>query len=341
MAASTEIMKYQVLPAVAANIAGVRHGQMFIAEEVFPPVRVDAEEFRRELDDNAGLLDVPNMERAMDADSAEVDMDQDFTDEVLTEISVKTKIDKRKIRAYAYRVTAGGSAGMSAEERLITRRAMKLEKIAQINKEKRAAAIAFATGSYDSTLRATDVDWDSADLVDKVEAARWGVHDMFGVLPDTLVLGKIALRQALTNGLLIDRIEGAGTAADPAMIGLDTLAKILRVQRVIPASAVSQAKAAPGAAGASTNLWTPDVAALIYTGFDLRDPILNKLDEDNDVFPVFGRTYYANVPETGVRFNVAQWDSPNGKIRYVEVTEFADPKQIMKAGYLWTDTDQA
>jgi len=131
-----------------------------------------------------------------------------------------------------------------------------------------------------------------------------------------------------------------GTPADPALIGLDTLAKMFRVARVLPASAVTQVKASPGAAGTSTSIWTEDVAAALYTGMDLRDPELGVIDEDDDVAPVFGRTYFANVPETGVRFNVGRWGSPNGKLQYIEVTEFADPKQVIKAGAIWTNTDQ-
>jgi len=346
MAASTEIGKYQLLPAVAANVAGVRHGQRFICEEIFPPLQVDAEEFRRELDGNEGMLDIPNLERAMDADSAEVDMDTDFVDESLSEISVKTKVDYRKIRAAQHadilkRAMGSTGIGLSSEERLIQRRAIKLSKICAIHKEKRAAAIAFATGSYESALRETAIDWDSADLISEIEEKRWLVHDMFGVFFDTIVLGKTALKSVLSNATLLDRIEMGGTPADPALIGLDTIAKMFRVARVLPASAVTQAKALPGAAGASTDIWTPDVAIAIYTGLDLRDPVLGAIDEDDDVAPVFGRTYYANVPETGVRFNVGRWATPNNKIHYVEVTEFADPKQVLKAGAIWTNTDQA
>jgi len=341
MAASTEIGKYQLLPAIAANVAGVRHGQRFICEEIFAPLLVDAEEFRREVDGNEGMLDIANLERAMDADSAEVDMDTDYTDESLGEISVKTKIDYRKIKAaqradLLKRAMGATASGLSSEERLIQRRAIKLSRICQIHKEKRAAAIAFTDTNYDSTLRESSIDWGADDLISEVEEKRWLVHDMFGVFFDTLVLGKTALKKALSNANLLERIEGAGTAADPALIGLDTLAKMFRVPRVLPASAVTQVKATPGNAGASTDIWTADTAAALYTGLDLVDPELGRIDEDDDVAPVFGRTYYANVPETGVRFNVVRWVSPNGKIHWVEVTEFADPKQVMQAGAIWT-----
>lgn len=330
----------QLQSVVAGHVAGTGWGQQFIAEEAFALVNTYGEKFGYETWGNEGLEDVGDAIRAINADTQTVDPPKNsYVEDSLDEYALQTKIDKRLINNARVndrlRAASGASIeGMSGEDRLRVGRARRLHYNNQIQKEKAAAAIAFVPASFLAALHygagggQAAIDFAAAGLIKKIAEAKRAVTRLFGFEPDTFILGYTKFLDLWNNSDVLARITGGASNANPAIVNHQLLAQLFGVKRFLVGSAVTQALAEPGEAPtAATDLWTPTTASLIYTG---------EAETADTSSPAFGKMFYMDVPETGVRYDVRTWDSDNGKLEFLEATEFAKPKLIMKAGAIFT-----
>lgn len=328
----SEIMKYQVQKAVAGAAAGVKHATNFIAEEVAPPANTGAEEFSYPTYSNEGMLDEETL-REMDAEGDYVPTDAGWVDAKLDEHSKGSKIDIRKIRAAELqdklRAASGNfGAGLSAVDRLRLARTRALMGIIARQKEKRVAAIVQNALNHFSGA-ATNLDFTAATILKDIETARKPVEDAHGVRLNCFILGYSHRQDLINNPVILERIEGGSTLENPAIVNDALLAKIFEVEKLLTPRAVTQTKAAPGAAPAtSTPIWDIAKSELIFSDFGAA--------VDDLATPTFLRLFYADCPETGVPQNVVTWRSQNGKIEFIEVTEFFRPSFIMNAGCQFT-----
>lgn len=339
-----DIGERQIQPTVASLLAGVRWGQKFIAERAFAPVDVGGEEFEYETYDNSGLEDPGDDARAMGGATPEVDLPKGSKkSDKLEEYARYAKLDYRQLNAARtadkIRPMVGG---MSREERLRFRAAKRVQHNLEILKEKKVAAIAFGASNYDSDLQITNVNFATADLIDIFYRDKTIVNRRWAVAPDTLIVGELTWRLILKNTTILDRVTGGANNISPAEVNQKLVAQLLGLQQILVGTAITQTKADPGERGTPTVLWTDDAAALVYSGvsgFDeFGDPLFEDTDESTQEF---GKLFYMNVPETGVRYDVRTYDLfNNGKVEAVEGTEFHLAKKICPCGVHYANTDQ-
>lgn len=333
----------QLQSVVSGHVAGTNWGQAFITEDILPGVNVGAEKFGYEVWGNEGLEDVGSTaKRAINGDTKTVDPPKNsYVEDTLDEWALNTRLDKRVIHNAEVNerlrgVTGPGSDGLSAVDRLRVRRANRLKYNIAIQKEKAAATILFGTGNYVSGLwygtggGSSAVDFTATGILSKIMIAKDAVAQRYGFEPDTLILGRQKFIDLWNNSDVVARITGGSTTANPAIVNFDLLAALFGVKRLVVGRAVSQTQVDPGDTGASTtstSLWTSTTAALIYSGeFDMAD----------ESSPAFAKQFYMDAPTTNTRNEVATWDSENGKLEYLEYTEFFKLVQVCKAGAIFT-----
>jgi hypothetical protein len=138
----------------------------------------------------------------------------------------------------------------------------------------------------------------------------------------------------MKNPDFLERVTGGATTDKVALVTEDLIARVLDVRRVKVGKAVMQTlSATPSVPGTPTDLWTPNNAALIYTG---------EFETSDLASPAFGKIFYDIVPETGVRYAAWTWldDEPN-TVEWSKAAEYFVAGQVMKSGYLWTNTTQS
>lgn len=335
----TEIGNRQIQSVIAGLVAGAGWGQSFIAEQALPPVNTYGENFIYETWGNEGLEDVGSAKRGLNASTKELDPPKNSSvSATLDEYALQTKIDYRVKDAAEIqdklRSAFAPAEGMSAVDRLRYGRALRLQYAIQIQKEKAAATLLFtntnyqAAISYGAGLGLAAVDFTAAGLIGKVQTAKRAVARLYGFEPDTFVLGYQKFLDLWVNTDVLARITGGANNTNPAVVNFELLAALFGVKRFLVGSAISQSIEAPGTdPTAATDLWTTTTAALVYTG-EFATADLSS--------PAFGKTFYKDVPETGVRYDVRTWNSDNNKLEFLEATEFFKIAQVMKAGVIFT-----
>lgn len=333
----TEVTGGQMQPVIASHVAGIPWGNQFIGEEILPPVNTYGEQFMYETYDNSGLVDQGSTARGLNAESKVLTRAQSSTvTKTLTEYSAKIPCDYRLIEAARVQdsIRPRPADGLSSVDRLRLGNARIIQFNNAIQKEKAAASVVFTTSGYDSGLRVTNnsVDFAATGIINTIQLAKRAVAKAYGFEPDTLVLGFTKYLNLLANADILARVTGGATNANPADVNLDLIAQILGVRRIKVGKAVTQTLSVPTAdaaptPGTQTDLWTATTAALIYTG---------EFDSHDLASPAFGKSFYMNVPETGVRYAVKTWMNDEGNIEWIKASEFWLPAKVMAAGYIWS-----
>jgi len=334
----SEVGNYQVQSVISGLASGVTFGQDFIAEAALPLANVGAEEFVHEKFDNSAMLDIDTRRALNEETPNTVPFGQTSVEAKLEEHAMATKIDYRLLNAAANRdrmASATGAVGLSGVDRLRLQRSLIPMYNIKVQLEKAAAALLFTNTSYASALRVTNVDFGGSTIIFDLQEKFNTVRESYGKKPNVGILGWTAYTDLINNAAIINRIDGGATASDPAMVNEAMLARILGVEKILVGTAGTQTKADPGEVGTFTSLWTKDVAAFYYADL-ASDP-----EAGNVATPSFGRIAYMNVPETGVRQSIRTWMSPNGKIEFLEVTEFHKVIAQMTCGVHFANTDQA
>jgi hypothetical protein len=305
---------------VSGLVVGVGGSQNFVAEQALPVVDAGSENFTYRTAANEALLDHGTDEtlRGVGADPNRISLAFSTGTGILDEHMLEAKIDYREIEAATEK---GGQNAIN----LRLRYAATLRDNIQIGKEKAVADVVFAAGNY-SGRTASNVNFGTdTDIRDKVIAQKDARAQASGFVPNTLLVGQITHRMLLKNPAILDAIKYSRGGITTAQL----IAEFLEVDQYLVGTAVSQAKAAPGAAGAATSIWTGDVAALYYVNRGLSD--------SNN--PSFGYLFTKNYDETGGRAIVKTWQQ--GIFEHMVYGERFKPYATFTAsGYLWTNTDQ-
>lgn len=329
----TQVDNRQIQSKIAGHVAGTNWYQGFIAEEVLLPADAGAEKFIYETRGNEGLQDVNGGKRAPGGDTARIDPPENATQEAkLDEYAFETTYDYRYKNAdeVADQLGAPLVNGLSTVERRRLSRAMDLKLKIQVKKEKAAASLVFGTSNYESALwygtggGQSAIDFGATGIIESIASAKRAVARLCGFEPDTLTLGYTKWLDLFGNADILARITGGANNAQPAAVNQQLVAQLLGIKKLVVASPVTQASAAPAATPSSaTDIWTATSAALTYSGHGI---------EQDTASPAFGKMFYTVVPGTQVRYDVRTWTSGNGKLEHIEVTEFFAALQTMKAG---------
>lgn len=334
MGIQTEVSNAQLQPSIAADVVGASWDQTFIAEDIIPSVDTGSQRFIYERWDNAGLIDQGKTKRGLHAHSKVLrPAANDTVEAQLEEASAKIPLDVNLIAAAQTQdnIRSVPAKGMSAVDRLRASRARIIKYNNLIQKEKDVAEVVFTATNYDTNLKTTALSFKTCKVSD-IKDAMNDVRRTYGFMPDTFVLGWDARISFDQNSNFLDRITGGSTNANPATVSDELLAQLLGVKRIKVGLAMSQTKAAAGAAGTPTDLWTADSAALIYTG---------EFEQADLATPAFAKQFFMNVPETGLRYAVWSWmDAEPNTVEWQKAAEFYLVKQTMPAGYHFTNADQ-
>lgn len=331
------LLQPQLVPGLIA--VGPGWDQPFIGELALPPTPVMSQRFFYETWGNEGLVDEGKTKRALHTRSKILTPPETGTKEgYLVEYSSKIPLDVQILQADqdAERLYPTG-AGLSRVDRRRQSYMKKLVFNERIQREKEAAALIFDADKFATGLKTTSLSFRTCTITDLKDAMR-DVQKRTGFLPDTFVLGHKARTSFDNNEKFLDRINGGATAADPAVVTDTLLGNLISLipgkpVRLLVGMPVIQPKAAPGElASTSTPLWTEDSAALIYVGNT--QPV-------DDSEPCFGKTFYMNVPMTGLRFAAWSWmdDEPN-TVEWQKIAEYRLVAQTMQAGYHFGNADQ-
>jgi hypothetical protein len=257
----------------------------------------------------------------------------------LEEYALETTIDYREIQAAEDRdKLAGGQGvgpnGLNSADNLRLAYGSNVDLKIQIEKEIDAATLLFAGSSYLSTLwygsggGNAAVDFTTTGIINNIFTVKRAVARQCGFEPDTFVLGWTKYQNLMVNSEILARVTGGSTNANPATVNLQLLASLFGVAKLIVTPAVTQAPAAAGSTGTPTDIWTSTTAALIYSGQGRTPSVAS---------PAFCKMFMRNVPQTGVRKDVRNWMSLNGKLEHLEVTEFSLPAvTFQSAGAIFT-----
>jgi hypothetical protein len=340
----------QHFPVIANLVVGVGSNQEYIADLIAPGIDTEGGfEFEYDLVDNSAVVPANPAEakRGLKAPTRTITQPEESTkkDEVVEwALNAETDINEiegDRARDRANPVPAGR---MSHEERRYKRLAGKLYSNLKILKEQATAAKVFHLSGYDAALRnpnpvnfagEADIVTMMLDLARDVDR-RW-LHPI-----DTLILGWDSMISLLKNDAIRDLISGGATIENPALADLKLLAKAFHIPQVVLGKAVAQTQAVPGAPGVPTDLWKPNAAAMIHTGMDgfdeEGDPDFDMHDESTSAFV---KRFYRNVPQEigGGPLSVMAYYSLNGKIRYLEATEYWKLVQVSQCGYYWDNTN--
>lgn len=343
-------------PVIANLVVGVRTNQNFIADKVAPAFDIGGGlEFEYDLVDNSAMVpEKPeDAHRGLRGETRSIDQPEEGTKkDSVREWALKAEIDINETEADRGRDRANPApAGrMSHEERRMKRLAHKLYYNLKVLKEQATAAKTFTLNAFDAALRDPNPAnfAGSANILEMFLDAGRLVQRKWGVRPDTLTLGWDAMVDLIAkNSVIRDLVSGGATVTDPALVDLSLLARAFKVAQVVVGEAVIQTLAVPGKAGAPTDLWKPNAASLTYTGFigvdEDGDPDFGEVDESS---PAFAKRAFRNVPDTSVPLDVMTYQSPNGKITYVEATEYwkvfrCAAENTGGAGFFWDNTNAA
>jgi hypothetical protein len=328
-----EVGTGQLQPVIASMVAGTHWGQQFIAEQVLPAVDTWGKRFAYETYDNAGLVDHGATKRAMRSESKVLQpaASSSVTKE-LEDYSAKIPTDVEEIHAARVQdmIRPRPADGMNSVDRLRLSRARIIHYNNQIQKEKAAASLVFGASNYVLTDTSAPLNFKTCTIKD-LKNARREAAKRCGFDPDIFALGWTSRMQLDENANILDRISGAASKSDPAVVSDELLASLIGVKKLAVGTAVTQTKALPGQTGTPTDLWTPDKAAFIYSG-DFAGADLAS--------PAFGKLGYMNYPETGVRYKVKTWMNDEGNIEWtLAAEEFLVFSVMTAAGYLFTNTD--
>lgn len=338
MGTTAEVQSGQLQPVISSMVAGVPWENDFIAEQALPPVNTNGEQFLYETYDNSGLVDQGTTKRGLGAASKILQKASSSTVKAtLDEYSAKIPCDYRLVEAARVQdsIRPTPADGLNSVDRLRLGNARIIAFNNLIQKEKAAAAIIFASASYDSTLRVTNnsVDFGATGIIKTIQTAQRNVQRAYGVKPRTLILGEQKWLDLSNNSDILARVSGGATNANPALITKQLVAQLLGLDEILEGAAYTQTLSAPTTdvaptPGTITDLWTTTSAALIYKP---KGQLVSDLSN-----PVFGKMFYMNVPETGVRYSVRTWMNDEGNVEWVKAAEFFLPAQVMKAGYYWS-----
>lgn len=353
--AQTEIGNRQIQSVIAGLVAGAGWGQTFIAEDILPPVDTYGENFIYETWDNSGMADVGEARRGLNSETKQIEPPKNSSvSATLEEYALETFIDYRVKHAQEIQDTLRAAFvpadGLSAVDRLRLGRALRLQYGIQIQKEKAAAALVFASGSYDTGntygngLGNAAIDFAATGILNSIYTVKRTVAKAYGFMPDTFVLGYTKFQNLLANPDVLARVTGGANNAQPAEVNFNLLAQLFGVRRFVVGTAITQTPAAAGAVGTATDLWLGTSAALIYTGVGSQQeanamqggPSVGNFPNADLASPAFGKTFFMNVPSTGVRYQVQTWNSDNLKLEHLEATEFFRIAQVMKCGAYFT-----
>lgn len=333
--AQTEIANAQLVPHLAPFVAGAGWDQPFIGEQVLPPTNTYAQSFRYETYNNAGLVDQGGTKRGRHSGSKILTPPVNGTvDAFLEEASAKIPLDINDINAaeVADRLRPAAADGvLSSADRLRVGRMRIIAFNNSIQKEKDVANLVFTDTNYEDDLKTSALSYKTCTITDITDRMR-EVQKKFGFLPDTWVLGYKARAALNDNAKFLDRINGGATASQPAVVTDQLLASLVGVKRVLVGMSITQTLSAAGKVGTPTPLWTEDAAALIYSG---------TFEQSDLASPAYGKVFYMNVPETGIRYATWNWLDPEpNTIEWQKAAEYFLVRQVMKAGYHFTNVDQ-
>ncbi len=328
----TNVSNYQQQPAIAAHVAGTNWGQSFIAEDIFLPTDAGAEIFSYQTWDNAGLVSVgQSAKRGLRSKTKYVEPPKNgVVTAALEEYALETSIDYREINAAANRdKLAGGSGvgpnGLNSVDNIRLGMASNVDLKIQIEKEIDAAALLFDKTNYSIlALRYTGagggetakIDFAASGIIGNIQTVKRAVARYSGFEPDTFIVGYDMYLKLWSNADILARITGGANNTNPAIVNNQLLAAIFGVQQFVVTPGVTQAPAAAGAAGTPTDIWSATTSALVYSGRGQTPSVAS---------PAFCKMFTMNVPATGTRKDVRTWLSNNGKLEYLELTEFAMP----------------
>lgn len=233
---------------------------------------------------------------------------------VLTEHALKAKIPKEDM-----------DAAKNADSRWDLKRdhVTLLNDKMQNRHEYQVASLLFnATtfSGYTAALAGNDR-WDvygTSNPVDDVNTARKNVRQAVGVRPNTLILGEEVYDTLCNHPDILDRIKGGATSAKPADVDEASLAKILKVNRVLVGGSVYNS-APEGASDSMADIWGK-YALLCYV-----NPTPNPLSAS------LGYTYFNPNYE-----RVREWYDDEEESHYVEVKKkYLSKVNSAASGYLW------
>lgn len=335
----------QLLPILAALIAGVSWGQKFIAKSVLPEVDTYGQWFKYETYDNSGRVLISTAKRGKGAPTKEVPIPKNGSvDGWLEEYALETSVDYTEVHAAEMRdkisgyVPSGGQ--LNSADRLKFGRLRLVQHDLELLKEQAVANLVFADAAYDAANIHTAVDFSAAGIIERIMTDRRRVEKKYGWAPDKLILGWNKWTDLVTNPEILARVSGGSTNANPAEVTKELIAATLGFREVLVGTAVADVELAePGAAAATQiDLWDPDRAAMIWSG-DTSAPTVEGQPSPSEAdlsSPAFGKIFFMNVPETGVPYSTQEYDKyGNGKVAALEATEFYLVSQVMKCGALY------
>lgn len=331
-----QIVNQQLVPHLAPFVIGAGWDQPFIAEEVLPPTNTYAQSFRYETYNNAGLVDQGGTKRGRHTKSKVLQPAVGSTvDAFLDEASAKIPLDVNDINAaeVADQLRPAPADGLSSADRLRIGRMRVIAFNNAIQKEKDAASLLFTNTNYDSDLRVTDLSFKTCKVSDLKRKFR-AVQKKYGFLPDTFVLGYEARLAFDENENFLDAISRGRGADRAAALTDEALADLLGLKRIKVGMPVSQTVAAAGAVGTVTALWDEDAACAIYSG---------SFEQSDLSSPAFGKVFYMNVPETGIRYATWKWlDQEPNTVEWQKAAEYylIPTAPLMKAGVHFDNVDQ-
>jgi hypothetical protein len=333
-----EVQNNQLQPVISSMVAGIPWENDFIAEEALPPVNTNGQHFMYQTYDNSGLVDQGSTKRGLNAASKVLQRAGFSTVKAeLEEYSAKLPCDYTLIEAARVQdsIRPVPADGLSSVDRLRLGNARIIAFNNLIQKEKAAASVVFTTTNYDSGLKVTNnsVDFGATGIIKTFQTAIRNVQRAYGVKPDTLVCGEQKWIDLSNNPDILARVTGGANNSNPALITPSLIAQLLGLKRILVGGAYTQTLSLPTAnsaptPGAVTDLWTTTSAALIYSG---SGQMVSDLSN-----PVFGKMFYMNTPETGVRYAVRTWMNDEGNIEWIKGAEFFLAAKVMAAGYIWS-----
>ncbi len=342
----------QHFPVIANLVVGAGSNQQFISDQIAPTIDTEGGfDFEYDLVDNSALVPVNPAEasRGLRAPTRTITQPEESTKkDTVKEWALNAEVDINEIEADRARDRAQPvpAGRMSHEERRYKRLTNKLYFNLKILKEQATAAKVFGLANYDAALRnpnpanfagEPDIVTMMLDLARDVDR-RW-VHPI-----DTLILGWDSMISLLKNDAIRDLISGGATIDNPALVDLKLLAKAFHIPQVVVGKTIVQTQAVPGAPGVPSDLWKPNGASMIHTGLsgfdDEGDPNFDAHDESTAAFV---KRFYRNTPQEigGGPLSVMAYNSINGKIRYIEATEYWKVVSVSTCGYYWDNTNAA
>ncbi len=337
---------------VPGLIVGAGMDQAFIQEAVLPSVQAPAQHFWYQTWDNFGLQDHGETKRGLNEPSKIILGGAHAQVEAFAEeYSSKSPLDVNIIAANAAADKAWPSAGPLSFVEQARQAVMALLVFNErIQREKKAANIAFNVANFADGLHVTNLNFKTCTIQDIKDAAT-ALQARCGRWPDTFVLGRDARTAFDVNDHFLDRVTGGANMNTPAIVSNQLLAELLEIKVVVTGMPVIQASALPGVLpSAGTRIWNSTSAALLYVGDPrVSGPPANAVNpgmqfetNGNGFFtqfsPSFGKTFWAPVPNFNMRYGAWAWlaEEPN-TVEWQKISEYYLMAPTMASGYLFED----